>query len=247
MAGSVFANDKYVTSTDLGGGKVGLDVALTGDVQIGAVEIKDATTANRAIVTAGGALTVTGTFTPSGTQDENLKQVNGATVNVGSGVAGAGTQRVILASDQTVVPVSDNGGSLTVDTPQLPTTIGTKVAAASLSVTTASDEVVPLGQATKAASIPVVEGSSATATTANVASNAASVQFLALNTARTGFLVYNDGSDNIFLKYGTTASATSFTVKIPAGGTWEDPFKYTGRIDGIWDVATGSARITEIS
>lgn len=36
-------------------------------------------------------------------------------LDVGAGAAGAETQRVILASDQTVVPVSDNGGSLTVD------------------------------------------------------------------------------------------------------------------------------------
>jgi hypothetical protein len=36
---------------------------------------------------------------------------------VNSGTKDAGTQRVILASDQTVVPVSDNSGSLTVDAP----------------------------------------------------------------------------------------------------------------------------------
>lgn len=34
-----------------------------------------------------------------GTQDTNLKQLNGNTINVGAGAAGTGTQRVILASD----------------------------------------------------------------------------------------------------------------------------------------------------
>lgn len=62
-------------------------------------------------VTATGPLTdtqlravpvpVSGTITatPSGTQDENLKQVNGIAVNVGIGTAGTGTQRVAVSSD----------------------------------------------------------------------------------------------------------------------------------------------------
>lgn len=47
----------------------------------------------------GATIPVSGTFTVSGTQDTNLKQVNGATVNVGSGAAGPGTQRIILSTD----------------------------------------------------------------------------------------------------------------------------------------------------
>lgn len=43
-----------------------------------------------------------GSITPSGTQDENLKQVNGATVNVGIGASGTGTQRVAVANDSTI-------------------------------------------------------------------------------------------------------------------------------------------------
>jgi len=45
----------------------------------------------------------------------NLTKINGTAVSVNSGVKDAGTQRVILASDQTAVPITDNGGSLTVD------------------------------------------------------------------------------------------------------------------------------------
>lgn len=37
--------------------------------------------------------------TITGTSDENIKQVNGATVNVGTGTAGSGTQRVSVSSD----------------------------------------------------------------------------------------------------------------------------------------------------
>lgn len=43
---------------------------------------------------------VNGTFTPSGTGDVNLKQVNGGTTTAfGSGVTGTQTQRVVLATD----------------------------------------------------------------------------------------------------------------------------------------------------
>lgn len=45
-------------------------------------------------------LGTTATTTPSGTQDENLKQVNGTTVDTNSGNKSAGTQRVVLATDQ---------------------------------------------------------------------------------------------------------------------------------------------------
>lgn len=47
----------------------------------------------------------------------NQTKVAGTAVSVNSGTKDAGTQRVILASDQTVVPVSDNAGSLTIDAP----------------------------------------------------------------------------------------------------------------------------------
>lgn len=55
------------------------------------------------------AIPISGTITatPTGTQDVNLLQVAGSTTGVaGSGVIGAGTQRVVLATDQPTVPVS---------------------------------------------------------------------------------------------------------------------------------------------
>lgn len=82
----------------------------------------------------------------------------------------------------------------------------------------------------------------------SVASSTSSVQLLASNSSRKGGTIYNDGSNNLFVKFGVTASTTSYTVKIPATGYYELPSPiYTGEIDGIWDVASGSARITELS
>lgn len=89
---------------------------------------------------------------------------------------------------------------------------------------------------------------SATGTTTSVASLATNVQLLPTNAARKGFTVYNDSTSVLYLKLGTTATITSFTVPIGAGGFYENPKPvYTGEVDGIWASANGSARITELS
>jgi len=56
--------------------------------------------------------TVTGVTTVSTVT--NLSQLGGAAIAMGTGTRSAGTQRVTIATDD-LVPVSDNGGSLTVD------------------------------------------------------------------------------------------------------------------------------------
>lgn len=45
----------------------------------------------------------------------DLKKIAGTATAVNTGNADAGTQRVVLATNQPVIPISDNGGSLTVD------------------------------------------------------------------------------------------------------------------------------------
>ncbi len=67
----------------------------------------------------------------------NLSQMAGAAIAMGTGVRAAGVQRVTIATDD-LVPVSDNGGSLTVDNAAL-SVIGGGVEATALRVTIASD------------------------------------------------------------------------------------------------------------
>ena len=88
-----------------------------------------------------------------------------------------------------------------------------------------------------------------TATLSNVNDAATSATLLAAAASRLGVLVFNDSSADLYLKYGATASATSFSVKILAGGYWEMPTPiYTGVIDGIWSAdSSGAARITELT
>ena len=83
------------------------------------------------------------------------------------------------------------------------------------------------------------------ATLANVASSASSVTVFAASGAVKGRTVYNDSSAILYLKFGTTASTTSYTVQLAAGAYYEFPQPaFGGRVDGIWASANGAARVT---
>jgi hypothetical protein len=86
------------------------------------------------------------------------------------------------------------------------------------------------------------------ATLANVSASATSVAVFPASGGVGGRSVYNDSAVNLYLKYGDTASTTSYTVKIPGGGLYEFPRPaYDGLVHGIWDSATGAARTTEVA
>lgn len=86
------------------------------------------------------------------------------------------------------------------------------------------------------------------ATVAKVNSSASSVTVAAANAARRALMIYNSDTNDLMLKFGATASATSFSVYIPGGGFWEmqPGAPYTGKLDGIWTAAgSGAAFVTE--
>lgn len=87
-----------------------------------------------------------------------------------------------------------------------------------------------------------------TATHANVAGSASSVQLFASNPEATARSIYNDSSAALYVKFGTTASSSSFVVKLNAGDLFEFPLPlYDGVVHGIWTSATGNARTLELS
>lgn len=94
-------------------------------------------------------------------------------------------------------------------------------------------------------SLKVINGTSATATLTSVAGSVTSVAILAANINRKGVTIYNDSASAMYLAYAVTATTSAFTVKIPANYLYEMPNLYTGALSALWDVATGSARITE--
>lgn len=216
----------------------------------------------------GSSLTVDSTQLPAalvgGRLDSNLGSWLGSTApTVGQKVM-ANSVPVVLASDQSALGVSGtvtaNQGTaaalagmwpvqITDGTNTLPTgdiasraiyervTDGTNtsaVKASSISATAADP------------ALAVTPRQASSATLSNVAGSASSVTLLAANTARLGATVHNDSVSTLFVKFGSVASATSFTVRMVSQAYYEVPFGYTGIITGIWSVATGSARVTEL-
>lgn len=148
----------------------------------------------------------------------------------------ANSTPVVLASDQAVIPVSDNGGSLTVD--------GT-VAVSSVGGTVTVSGTVTANAGT--GTMTTKETRSTASSVTSVAGSATSVSLLASNANRLAATVYNDSTAILYLKLGATASTTSFTAKLYPEDYYEVPANYTGAIDGVWASATGSARITELT
>jgi hypothetical protein len=182
--------------------------------------------------TSGGGQWEAVKVTPSGALTVEVNDGGGSiTVDGSVSVAGTATVGGTVASTQsgawTVTanagtgpfPVSDNGGSLTVDgTVSVNGTVSTSVISAS------------------------------TATLTNINDTAASTALLASNADRKGFAIYNDSTSALYVKFGTSAASSAFTVKIESSGYYElvGHGVYTGPIDGVWVTdASGAARVTE--
>ena len=89
---------------------------------------------------------------------------------------------------------------------------------------------------------------SQTATLSNVNSSATNVTLLSSNADREGAMMHNDSTAIAYVKFGTTATDSSYTVEMAAGAYYELPQPvYTGRIDAIWASANGAMRITELT
>lgn len=84
-----------------------------------------------------------------------------------------------------------------------------------------------------------------TATLTNVASSATNVTLFAADGNANARAIYNDSTAVLYVKYGATASTTSYTTQVAAGAFFTFPTPvYAGQVDGIWASANGSARLT---
>ena len=96
--------------------------------------------------------------------------------------------------------------------------------------------------------VSVVSTALGLATLTSVASSATDVVVVAANLARRKFHIYNDSKRTLKLAYGVVASATVFTLLLPAQSSYESSLgDYAGAIHGIWNSANGFARVTEIT
>ena len=95
-------------------------------------------------------------------------------------------------------------------------------------------------------SIVSVQDINTTATVTSSNGVTSTVTLLAANTLRRGALFYNDSSKILFLKLGSAATTTDFSVRLSSQGYYEVPNNYVGIVTGIWNGVNGAVYITEI-
>lgn len=140
---------------------------------------------------------------------------------------GASTSALQTAGNATLTAISG----------QIPATLGQHASAASMSIVIASDQ----------SPIPVTASLSSTAVITSVANSLTTGVLLASNTARRGFIIFNDSLAIVFVAFAATASTTAFSVKLQPGSEYEPGIDYTGVISGISSAALGSCRVTEFT
>lgn len=182
-------------------------------------------------------------------------------------VTGGGTEtgalRVTLANNSTgVVSVDDNGSTLSIDDGGGTITVDGTVAATqsgTWNVNNISGTVsLPTGAATSAlqttgnSTLSTISTNTsvrgATGTTSSVNDTTTSTQLAASATGRKELFITNTSSATLYVKFGTTASSTSFAVALSQNETFIED-KYTGVVHGVWatDPNDGAAVITVVT
>lgn len=217
--------------------------------------------------TAHGGGFVNVKVNPSGALTISLGDIDGVTGQTTM----ANSLPVVIASDQSAVPISDDGGSITVDgtvaatqsgtwdiaditgTVSLPTgaatestlsTLDGKVTACNTGSVTLASQVNPFTTA-----LPVEPETVSTSSVTSTTASASSVTVLASNANRKLAVFVNDSDKIAYVKLGATASATSYSYKLQPNSTLElaQPV-YTGVVDAIWESSpTGAMRVTELT
>jgi hypothetical protein len=78
-----------------------------------------------------------------------------------------------------------------------------------------------------------------------VSTSTTSATILSSNSSRKKAVVVNEAAANLYVKYGTTASATSYSYLLEPNDILEETV-FTGRIDAILASGTGNAQVSEM-
>lgn len=78
-----------------------------------------------------------------------------------------------------------------------------------------------------------------------VTASVSAVTLLDPLSSRRAAVIYNDSPQDLYVKYGPSASTTDFTFIIGPSGH-ETVEYYTGAVTGVWGAALGAAQITEM-
>lgn len=227
------------------------------------VQITDGT--DLALVTAAGAVVVDGSGVTQPISAVSLPLPTGAATSALQTQPGVdiGDVTVNNAAGASAVNIQDGGNSITVDGtvavsnfPAIQPISGTVTANQGTSPWVISGSVTAnagtnlntSALATETTLVTLLTGKAASSSNSNVSASASNVTLLSSNSSRKMATFYNDSAFRLFLKFGATATSSSFTVRIDSQGYYELPVPvYTGQIDGIWTGATGAVRISELS
>lgn len=223
-----------------------IPVSMSGDIEIGAVELKNATDDTRAVIKTDGvnnALVVTQNSQPLPTgastaalQTQPGVDIGDVTVNNAAGVA--------------AVNIQDGGNSITVDgSVSVSNFPATQPVSGTVAVTGAlTDAELRATPVPVSGTVTTSPSTSSTGTQSNVASSASDVTILAANANRKGAMVFNDSSSVLYLLVASgTSSLTVYSNQLGQNEYYEVPFGYTGALKGIWVAAVGFARVTELT
>lgn len=93
---------------------------------------------------------------------------------------------------------------------------------------------------------PIITKTDTTSQDAAVVGTTSQV-LLSSNPNRIGATIFNEGTATCYMKLGSDASTTSYTLQITNGGYYELPYRYTGIIEGVTSSGSATLRITEIA
>lgn len=94
----------------------------------------------------------------------------------------------------------------------------------------------------------VTTNKAATSSVTSVAQSTSNTVLLAANSTRVFASIYNNTGQKMFIKLGTTASTTSYSIQLMPNSYWEVPNDYTGEIDAVWSGnGSNNALVTELT
>lgn len=214
-------------SIDDGGGSITVDGPLT-DAQLRAAAIS-AQVASLPLPTGAATATL------QTTGNTTLSTINGKLPAVVSG-------RIPVDGSGVTQPISDGGGSITVDGPLT----NTQLRASTIAIDDGGGSLTVDGTVAVSGTLPTVVAAR-TPTTTSVAGSTSSQLLLASNINRRGLSLSNISTSKIYLSFSSPATLANCFMELGPGGflLLDQQLIVTNAIYGVWTGAAGACQVTE--
>jgi len=178
-----------------------------------------------------------GSALPTGTNRIGVVTIGAGTVTIGAGTSQIGAVTASISNFPATQPVSISS-----------VTVGNSVTIGSLPALAAGTN--QIGSVTASISntaITVYSAQGTTVTNSNFTSTTASTTLVSAVAGRDVLTVFNEGTGNLFISPGATATTISYQVRLSAGDYWECPEGQRSLIHTAVFATAGTARVTEVS